>query len=619
MRKQTIFIGIISVGSIVIGAMNFLILFFFKSLPVPPDQMLLRVALPGLGFSLIITALLGRNASLFDTARLKAAEEDHLQVLKKMGSMPVKMIAFIVLLQVVFLGLLFLQGEAIGIVEGNRISLFLAALSMGMLTGTFVYVLTDSLVSQTLISANLIHYPRDLREQRQALKVFIIPMAVVLVTIFFVYSVTMLTVPGTEDARAGMTVPSRSLVLPCIGIFFILIFVLAYTLKKNTGRLFASVILQLENLSSATKDLSRRISVCSVDELGTITGMVNSFCENMGEGIREIKNSQDDLSASGMKLETYVEDMAAALKQISGNVEQVREKTEAQMHSVSDSSEAIHRIAQNIESLDSSIAVQVDGVSEASSAVEEMVGNIASIGGTAGKMADQFKTVADAASKGGMVQRENSAKIYDIVTQSQSLMEANRIISTIAAQTNLLAMNAAIEAAHAGDAGRGFAVVSDEIRKLAENSSNESQKIGNELKQIMQTINQIVKNADALNFAFEQITGRVEDTQKLVFEVENAIREQQEGAVQVMNALKTMNDATAQVRTGSREMNEGNESMLREINILQEHAREISVRMAEMTAGINRINDGAQDVSGLAQSNQDRVQKIAAIVKDFTV
>jgi methyl-accepting chemotaxis protein len=347
--------------------------------------------------------------------------------------------------------------------------------------------------------------------------------------------------------------------------------------------------------------------------------MVNSFCENMGEGIREIKNGQDELSASGMKLEEHISNIAASLRQISGNVGQVREKTESQMQSVTGSSATIGRIAQHIESLDTSIAAQSDGVSEASSAVEEMVGNIASIGSMAEKMAGQFQTVAAAASNGGTIQQENGAKIHDIVAQSQSLMEANRIIATIAAQTNLLAMNAAIEAAHAGDAGRGFAVVSDEIRKLAENSSNESQKIGTELKQIMDTINHIVKNADALNLAFGQITGRIEDTKKLVFEVENAIREQREGAVQVMNALKTMNDVTSQVRTGSREMSEGNESMLREISVLQEHAQDISARIEEMAAGVSQINTGAQDVSGLALSNQETVQKIAAIVKGFTV
>jgi methyl-accepting chemotaxis protein len=619
MTKRTFFIMVIGVSSVITGIVNFLILFFFRSVPVSLNLMLLRAALPNLGYVLAVTVLLGRQGSLFNETRLRESGKDYPEILKKLGSVPVKMIALIVLIETVFLGLLFLQGEAIGIGKNIRVPLFLAALSAGMLAGTFVYVLTDALVSKTLISTGLITYPRDLREERQGLKMFIIPMAVTLVSILYVYSVTLLSVFREGNSPAETGAGSQTTALLFMGGFFIIVLSLAYTLKKNTGRLFDSVILQLENLSSAEKDLSRRISICSVDELGTIAGMVNSFCENMGGGIREIKTGQDELSTSGMKLEEHISGMAASIKQISGNVEQVREKTEAQMRSVTGSSAAIHQIAKNIESLNNSIAVQADGVSQASSAVEEMVGNITSIGSMAEKMTGQFKTVASAASDGGSIQQENSTKIHDIVTQSQSLMEANRIIATIAAQTNLLAMNAAIEAAHAGDAGRGFSVVADEIRKLAENSSNESQKIGSELKQIMETINYIVKNADALNMAFSQISGRVEDTKKLVFEVENAIREQQEGAVQVMNALKTMNDITSQVRTGSREMNEGNTSMLREIGTLQEHAQEISLRMDEMATGVTRINTGAQDVSGLAVSNQDTIQKIAAIVKDFTV
>jgi hypothetical protein len=229
MGKKISFITIIGSSSIIIGGINFLILFFF-SLPVPPEQMLLRVALPGLGFSLIATALLGRNASLFDPARLQTPGEEYSKALQKLGSVPVKMIAFVVILQLVFLGFLFLQGEAIGIGENNRMPLFLAALSTGMLAGTFVYVLTDSLVSQTLINANLTSYPRDLREKRQGLKVLIIPIAVTLITIFFVYSVTMLTISGTENSPAGMSGPSRNLILPFIGAFFIIVFFLAYIL-----------------------------------------------------------------------------------------------------------------------------------------------------------------------------------------------------------------------------------------------------------------------------------------------------------------------------------------------------------------------------------------------------
>jgi methyl-accepting chemotaxis protein len=258
-------------------------------------------------------------------------------------------------------------------------------------------------------------------------------------------------------------------------------------------------------------------------------------------------------------------------------------------------------------------------MSQASAAVEEMIGNIGSIGGMTEKMAVQFKTVGDAATAGGAIQQESGVKINEIVEQSQALQEANRIIATIAAQTNLLAMNAAIEAAHAGDAGRGFSVVADEIRKLAETSSGESQKISAELKQIVETINHIVKNAKASEQSFTQVSARVSETGKLVQEVDNAIREQREGAAQVMEALKVMNDVTAQVSTGSKEMSAGNESMLRETSSLQTQTREIAGSVSEMAKEINAVNDGAREISRLALTNQEAIKSISKIVDSFEV
>jgi methyl-accepting chemotaxis protein len=248
-----------------------------------------------------------------------------------------------------------------------------------------------------------------------------------------------------------------------------------------------------------------------------------------------------------------------------------------------------------------------------------MIGNIASIGGVTEKMAVQFRTVDDAAAEGSAIQRESGARINEIVGQSQALQEANRIIATIAAQTNLLAMNAAIEAAHAGDAGRGFSVVADEIRKLAENSSDESRKIGAELKQIVETIDRIVKNTGALEQSFAQVSSRVQETGKLVQEVDNAIKEQREGAGQVMEALKAMNDVTVRVSAGSREMSEGNESMLREIGSLQNQAGDIAGSVSQMAEDIRAVNNGARGIDQLALANQTSIRSIVKIVDGFEV
>jgi methyl-accepting chemotaxis protein len=488
-----------------------------------------------------------------------------------------------------------------------------------MLVGTFIYVVCDGLVSKTLISNNFTKYPRDLRENRQELKAMIVPLAASLMALLFSCSITLLGIRlaggSLNDMRAG---DWSAIVVPIV-ICFICIAILALNLKKNSSLLYNSIVAQLENLSSEHKDLTRRITVCSIDELGTIAGMVNTFCETLGQGIRDIKGGQKDLFGVGNRLEVNASGMADSITSISGAAENVLVKTQGQMESVKTSSQAVHRISEHIKSLEESIAAQTSSMSQASAAVEEMVGNISSIGSVTEKMASQFETVGEAADEGSRIQKESGQRISQIVAQSQALQEANRIIATIAAQTNLLAMNAAIEAAHAGEAGKGFSVVADEIRKLAENSSSESKKISTELKQIVRTIELIVKDSEASGEAFTEVSHRINETEKLVIEVNNAIREQKTGAGQVMESLRMMNDLTAKVSGGSQEMDRGAEAMLREIDSLQGSAGDIEARMEEVSGNIKSLNSSAKEVSELAINTQSSIQKISDIANSFEV
>ena len=612
--KRASFLVLIVFNGFIMVLMDILILLFFE---YPISGIINRFCLPGAVFIVIYSVVLGSNIRCFGSAFFKKAAADELTGrYVKIGAIPIKTFFLSVIIHGLFLLAVFIRQDYLGLETILRWPLFTGTLAFGMIMGTFVYVMSDSLVSRTLLSHALTQYPQNLRENRQGLKILIVPLAVSIITLFFTYAVVILNV----NLAGGTINQFRNFLLfvPLI-LFIATMFILASNLKKNSFILYSSVIAQLENLSSAKKDLTRRINVCSVDELGTIAGMVNSFCEYMSGGIRDIKVEQEELAVVGRELDNNASNMAAAINQISAGSEQIMRRTHNQLESVKTSSEAIQRIAGNIRTLEESIEKQTSSMSLASSAVEEMVGNISSIGSVTEKMTAQFKTVGEAAGAGSRIQKESSDRILQIVTQSQALQEANKIIATIAAQTNLLAMNAAIEAAHAGEAGRGFSVVADEIRKLAENSSIESQKIGSELKQIVQTINRIVHDAEASSSAFVEVSNRVDDTEKLVMEVDNAIREQKTGAGQVMESLRVMNEITVQVKDGSKDMGHGNEAMVREISELQGSAEEISTAIEEMSAGIKSINTSARDVSNLAATAQSSIQKISAIAGEFTV
>ena len=594
----------------------FILLFFGHSFLV----LISRFVPFALIFFAVYAGLLMQNSKCFDAGFFQnCAETEYVAHLKKIGAAPIKLIAEGVAVHSLFLLIIFFAGNWLGTDPEIKTPIFLAALSFGMFVSIFLYVVGDGLVFKTLIGSKLTSYPRDLRERRQELKFFIVPIVVALVSMLFGCAVTVLGINQTVKIMDKMN--GNTWFIIQIPVFFnmLCVTIMAVALKRNLSGFYSSIIEQMENLSSEKKDLTRRINVCSVDEIGTVSGMVNAFCETLGEGMREIKSGQHNLSKMGTQLDEHAHDMANSVIRIADAAEQVLAKTQGQMESVNTSTVTVKELTALVETLEKSVVTQTSSMAQGSAAVEEMVGNISSIGSVTEKMAAQFKTVGVASEEGRRIQDESKQRISEIVGQSQSLQEANKIIANIAAQTNLLAMNAAIEAAHAGELGRGFSVVADEIRKLAENSSNESKKISSELKQIVMTIDKIVRDAEASGNAFAEVSRRIGETEKLVFEVDNAIREQKTGAGQVMESLRVMNEINVRVSDDSQKMAQGNKDVLREINVLQSSATEISSRMEEVSEGIGKIKSGAQEVSNLAAASHSSIQKISSIVDGFEV
>ena len=187
-------------------------------------------------------------------------------------------------------------------------------------------------------------------------------------------------------------------------------------------------------------------------------------------------------------------------------------KIQTQNNSVSETAGAVNEIASNIESLDRMIENQGQGIMDASSAVEQMVGNINSVTSSMDKMAVSFNELSAQATQGEQLQKKATNQIEHIKKQSDTLQEANVAIANISKQTNLLAMNAAIEASHAGEAVKGFAVVADEIRKLSETSAVQSKKIGEELKAIVESIEEMVSASIESSQAFNTVNNKISKT-----------------------------------------------------------------------------------------------------------
>jgi hypothetical protein len=207
-------------------------------------------------------------------------------------------------------------------------------------------------------------------------------------------------------------------------------------------------------------------------------------------------------------------------------------------------------------------------VASSSSAIEEMIGNIISIENTIQKSVDAVNNLDLATNAGETTLSEVSNLVEKIEQGSEGLEEMSNVIQQIAEQTNMLAMNAAIEAAHAGEAGKGFAVVADEIRKLAENSGTEAKKIADVLAQIKQMIDDAYEGTVSTQKEFEVIIKRSNEVKAMELEIKDAISEQNNGGKLILDAVSRLKDSEHAVVAASKQLLETEERVRESIKSL---------------------------------------------------
>jgi methyl-accepting chemotaxis protein len=398
-----------------------------------------------------------------------------------------------------------------------------------------------------------------------------------------------------------------------------LVSVIIYFVAVNITKPIIDVSLTLKDISEGEGDLTKVILLNSKDEIGDLARYFNMTLDKIKNLVVVIKKQAVNLFNIGNELSNNMTETAAAVNEITANIQSIKGRVINQSASVTETNATMEQITINIDKLNSHIEVQTGSVAQSSSAIEEMLANIQSVTQTLVKNGDNVKNLTESSEVGRMGLQEVATDIKEIARESEGLLEINAVMENIASQTNLLSMNAAIEAAHAGEAGKGFAVVADEIRKLAEDSGEQSKTISTVLKKIKDSIDKITKSTDGVLLKFESIDSGVKTVAEQAESIRSAMEEQGQGSKQILEVIGRLNEITRQVKGSAIEMLEGSKEVIQESKNLERVTQEITGGMNEMATGADQINAAVTQVNTISGHNKENIDILVQEVSRFKV
>ena len=427
---------------------------------------------------------------------------------------------------------------------------------------------------------------------------------------------------GIFIERAPLFAQIRSqLSFAAIWLIFItvLVLIVSFAFSKNIVMPLSTIANSFGTLATGAGDLTVRLASKEGgnDVMARISSNFNNFLGKLGDIIRSIQSEAAQLGNVSSNLNDNVSRTKNAINDINEKTDVLSKNAINLSASIEETTSTVHEISKTIESLNYQIGNQANSVNESSAAIEEMVANIQSVSNNLGRASKTFTELKGASETGRNTMEGVIESVKETAQHSQQLLEANELIETIASQTNLLAMNAAIEAAHAGDAGKGFSVVADEIRKLAEDTSEQSKKIAEMLRIVVSNIGNVVDQSTDANTVFEDISGQIGNVNDLMAEISMSMNEQAEGSQQVLESLRTMQNTTTLILNGSTEMNTGASMVQKEMVNLRDFAYQVKEVTQNVYDKMEQISTSVDSVSSLSNENNNLSDNLYEQTKGF--
>jgi len=416
-----------------------------------------------------------------------------------------------------------------------------------------------------------------------------------------------------EVHRVGLMF--KSIIVVSIIVALIASVLLALIITSNIKNPIVKVADTLKIVAKG--DLTQSININSKDEIGDLARDFNFTMEQIRDLVGTIKYKINGLDHTSFELSGNMDKTSSAVQQITSNLDSMKNLMVKQENGAEEAGRAVSDIKEDIDNLNRMIEEQTESVNVSSSAIEEMTANINSVTRTLAENSKNVTVLTEASENGKTGLQLVAQEIQEIARDSEGLLQINALMNNIASQTNLLSMNAAIEAAHAGEAGKGFAVVADEIRKLAESSGQQSKTTAAMLKKIKASIDNITKSSDEVLSRFGAIDTSVKTVSQHEQNILSAMEEQETGGKQILESISRLRDITSSVKKGSDRMAESGNTLVRETDEFIKTSKETVEGMNEILKGIHQINNSVSNVDEMSHENNRNFEALKQETEKF--